>query len=388
MSNIKHIHNFRSFKITMDIETSDRPPLRFNLEEFSGAVGDYVTFIPIALAVSLVLDINFGYIILFYCIWSVITGFYYRIPIPIEPMKAIGTLVIVGGISKGDVVASGLILGILFLSTGIFNGMKFIQEKVPNSVVRGIQLGLALLLFQTSLGFVSTDLILSLVCIIIIILFFLANRLRKVPNISAILVLILGVIIGLVVSGVPPITFLPLPSVTLPTYQNLISGTWTLVLPQIPLTITNAILATSLLLKDLYKVDVKPDRLSKTIGLMNLTSVPFGGFPMCHGAGSLAADYRFGARTGGANIISGLMLLPVALFFAGPQFVQIIPLGIFGALLIFIAIELAKNSLKTDSYLVTILIAVLSLTVNITLGFVVGLVVAYILEWRKKNQDL
>ncbi|MDD1764186.1 MAG: hypothetical protein LUQ70_05665 [Methanobacteriaceae archaeon] len=369
----------------MDIETSDRPPLRFNLEEFSGAVGDYVTFIPIALAVSLVLDINFGYIILFYCIWSVITGFYYRIPIPIEPMKAIGTLVIVGGISKGEVVASGLILGILFLSTGIFNGMKFIQEKVPNSVVRGIQLGLALLLFQTSLGFVSTDLILSLVCIIIIILFFLANRLRKVPNISAILVLILGVIIGLLVSGVPPITFLPLPSVTLPTYQNLISGTWTLVLPQIPLTITNAILATSLLLKDLYKVDVKPDCLSKTIGLMNLTSVPFGGFPMCHGAGSLAADYRFGARTGGANIISGLMILPVALFFAGPQFVQIIPLGIFGALLIFIAIELAKNSLKTDSYLVTILIAVLSLTVNITLGFVVGLVVAYILEWRKKK---
>jgi len=385
MSNIKHIHNFRSFKITMDRETSDRPPLRFNLEEFSGAVGDYVTFIPIALAVSLVLDINFGYIILFYCIWSVITGFYYRIPIPIEPMKAIGTLVIVGGISKGEVVASGLILGILFLSTGIFNGMKFIQEKVPNSVVRGIQLGLALLLFQTSLGFVSTDLILSLVCIIIIILFFLANRLRKVPNISAILVLILGVIIGLLVSGVPPITFLPLPSVTLPTYQNLISGTWTLVLPQIPLTITNAILATSLLLKDLYKVDVKPDCLSKTIGLMNLTSVPFGGFPMCHGAGSLAADYRFGARTGGANIISGLMILPVALFFAGPQFVQIIPLGIFGALLIFIAIELAKNSLKTDSYLVTILIAVLSLTVNITLGFVVGLVVAYILEWRKKK---
>lgn len=106
---------------------------------------------------------------------------------------------------------------------------------------------------------------------------------------------------------------------------------------------------------------------------------------MCHGAGSLAADYRFGARTGGANIISGLMLLPVALFFAGPQFVLIIPVGIFGALLIFIALELGKNSMKTDSYLVTILIAVLSL--NITLGFVVGLVMAYLLEWRKKKSE-
>lgn len=350
-------------------------------------MGDYVTFLPIALAVSLVLGINFGYIILFYCIWSVITGFYYRIPIPIEPMKAIGTLVIVGGISKGEVVASGLILGLLFLATGLFNGMKFIQEKVPNSVIRGIQLGLALLLFKTSLGYVYADIVLSLVCVVIIISFFLANRWRNVPNVSAILILILGVGIGLFVAGIPPISLLPLPTITLPSYQNFLSGAWVLALPQIPLTITNAILATSLLLKDLYKVDVKPDRLSQTIGLMNLTSVPFGGVPMCHGAGSLAADYRFGARTGGANIISGLMLLPVALFFAGPQFVQIIPVGIFGALLIFIALELAKNSLRTESYLVTVLIAVLSLTVNITLGFVVGLVVAYILEWRKEKSE-
>jgi hypothetical protein len=373
--------------IVKENETSDRPPLRFNLEEFSGAVGDYVTFLPLALAVSLVLGINFGYIILFYCIWSVITGFYYRIPIPIEPMKAIGTLVIVGGISKGELVASGLILGIIFLLTGLGHGMKFIQEKVPNSVVRGIQLGLALLLLKTSLGFVSGDIMLSVVCVVIILLFFLANRWWNVPNVSAILVLILGVSIGLLVSGIPPVSILPLPSITLPSFQNLVSGSWTLVLPQIPLTITNAILATSLLLKDLYKVDVQPDSLSKTIGLMNLTSVPFGGVPMCHGAGSLAADYRFGARTGGANIISGLMLLPVALFFAGPQFVQIIPAGIFGALLIFIALELGKNSMKTDSYLITILIAVLSVLVNITLGFVVGLIVAYLLGWGKKRSE-
>jgi len=82
------------------------PDLRFNLEEISGAVGDYITFLPIALGVSLVLGINLGYMLLFYCIWSVITGLYYRIPIPIEPMKAIGALVIVGGISKG----AGLLL--------------------------------------------------------------------------------------------------------------------------------------------------------------------------------------------------------------------------------------------------------------------------------------
>jgi len=37
---------------------------------------------------------------------------------------------------------------------------------------------------------------------------------------------------------------------------------------------------------------------------MNLTSVPFGGFPMCHGSGGLAAQYRFGARTGGQTLLA------------------------------------------------------------------------------------
>lgn len=362
-----------------ELESSSHPDFRFNLEEISGAIGDYITFLPIVLGVSLVLDINLGYILLFYCIWSIVTGIYYRIPIPIEPMKAIGALVIVGGVSKGELVASGIILGIIFLITGIFNGMKFIQKKVPQSVVRGIQLGLALLLVKTSINFIYADYIIALACVSIIILFLIVAKFRKIPNFSALLILVLGVIIGLSIHGIPPITILPPPQIILPSFQEFLNGTWLLVLPQVPLTITNAILATSLLINDLFKKEVESDKLSKTIGLMNLSSVIFGGFPMCHGAGSLAADYRFGARTGGANIISGLLLLPIALFFASPEFVQIIPQGIYGGLLIFIAIELAKNSLKTDSYLVTVIIAILALTINITVGFVVGIILSYFL---------
>jgi len=114
-------------------------------------------------------------------------------------------------------------------------------------------------------------------------------------------------------------TFLPMPQIIIPSVQEFFQSTWLLVLPQIPLTVTNAILATSLLINDLFKVKVESDRLSKTIGFMNISSVIFGGLPMCHGAGSLAADYRFGARTGGTNIISGLLLLPVALFSLVPN---------------------------------------------------------------------
>jgi len=273
------------------------------------------------------------------------------------------------------------------LATGMARGMRFIEKKVPRSVVRGIQLGLALLLIKTSINFIYIDYNIALISVLVIIIFFIISRVRKVPDFSALLILIFGVVFGLFINGIPPITFLPMPQIIIPSVQEFFQSTWLLVLPQIPLTVTNAILATSLLINDLFKVKVESDRLSKTIGFMNISSVIFGGLPMCHGAGSLAADYRFGARTGGTNIISGLLLLPVALFFASPQFVQIIPQGIYGALLIFIAIELGRNSLKTDSYIVTFIIAILALSINITLGFIVGLILAYILA-KKKNLKL
>ena len=93
----------------------------------------------------------------------------------------------------------------------------------------------------------------------------------------------------------------------------------------------------------------RPKKFSTTIGLMNLISVPFGGFPMCHGAGGLAGQYRYGARTGGANVYAGLIFIILALFFTSPQVLSIIAVGVLGALLVFVGIEMGRHSLKTDS---------------------------------------
>lgn len=112
---------------------------------------------------------------------------------------------------------------------------------------------------------------------------------------------------------------------------------------------------------------------------MNLTSVPFGGFPMCHGAGGLAGQYRYGARTGGANLLAGVIFLIIALFFGSPGFLGIIPDGFFGALLVFVGIELALVSLKTESRIVTGVVGILALVSSMTLAFVVGMVIAYLL---------
>ncbi len=60
-------------------------------------------------------------------------------------------------------------------------------------------------------------------------------------------------------------------------------------------------------------------------------------------------QYRFGARTGGANIYAGIILLAIAALFAGPAVLNLISGGFYGALLVFVALELARYAIKSDS---------------------------------------
>ncbi|WOX55771.1 MULTISPECIES: putative sulfate/molybdate transporter [unclassified Methanoculleus] len=363
--------------------------IRFTLEEIAGAVGDFGTIFPILLGVAIVCpDVNVSHFFLFFAAWFIIAGLYYRLPIPIEPMKAIGAVVIAGGLSHGEIVASGIVVGVLFLLLGLIGGMAWIGDRIPRSVIRGVQAGLALLLLKTSLGYILVDVLFAAFSIAIIVLFFIASHRARIPDVSALVVLLIGLAAGIATQGMPPFRLMPLPTLIVPLPADFIAGTWDLVLPQIPLTVANAILATSLLTYDFFpKKGVDPDRLSRTIGAMNLISTPLGGFPMCHGAGGLAAMYRFGARTGGANIVAGLLILIFAVAFAPPEVLTLIPYGVFGALLVFVAIELGKHSAKTESYLVTGVVAVLTLVTGLTIAFIIGMVLAYAMKWRAGRQQ-
>ncbi|MDI6718615.1 MAG: putative sulfate/molybdate transporter [Methanomicrobiales archaeon] len=364
----------------------DDLPIRFNLSELAGSVGDFGTILPIVFGVAAVTDIPLAPVFLFFGIWFILTGWYYRLPIPIEPMKAIGVVVIAEGVGARVVAASGILLGVLFYALGYFRVMGALRELIPDAVVRGIQLGLALLLLRTSLGFIGADPLFFLIALGIVATFFLLSRRTGVPDVSALIVVLLGVAAGIYIHGLPEFRFDLFPGLVLPTLADLTSGLWDLAVPQIPLTIVNSILATALLASDLFRRNVEPDRLSRTIGLMNIVSAPLGGFPMCHGAGGLAAQYRFGARTGGANIYAGLILL-FALLFSSPEAVAIIPVGVFGALLIFVALELGRHGRKTESLLVTVTIAVLALILGITVAFIAGLILAYGITYITKKRQ-
>ncbi len=367
---------------------NDLPPLRFTLPELAGSLGDFGTIIPLILAVSLVSDVSPRYILLFIGIWFILAGLYYRLPVPIEPMKAVAVIVIAGGIASGEIAAAGIILGVIFLLLGAGRLFAVIQRWVPQSVVRGIQFGLALLLLKSSAGFVMQDPLLFGTGIFIIILFFVAVRYRKIPDLSSLCVIAVGILAGLVLNGIPPMSFIPAPQLVIPIPSDFSSAFGTLVLPQLVLTIANAILATSLLTTDLFKREIPPKKLSTTIGLMNLVSVPFGGFPMCHGAGGLAGQCRYGARTGGSDIFAGLIFIVLALFFSSPEVLSIIPVGILGALLVFVGFELIRHGIKTDSYVVTGLIGVIALLSSMTVAFIVGMAMAYVLiRWNRMKRE-
>lgn len=137
---------------------------------------------------------------------------------------------------------------------------------------------------------------------------------------------------------VPTTSLIDIPSIHIPDIsvfsRAIIHGT----LPQFFLSVGNAVLAISLLFKDLLNKKVDPNSISKSTGVMCLSSSLLGGFFMCHGSGGFEGQYRFGARTGGSDIILGSVYLGLALISGAPNFFDFFSFALLGALLIFISL--------------------------------------------------
>jgi MFS superfamily sulfate permease-like transporter len=360
--------------------------LRFSFTELSGSLGDFGTIIPLILGVAVVNHLPLGPMLLFIGLWYIIAGLYYQRPVPIEPMKAIAVIAIASGLSADAIAAAGILLGIVFLFFGFGTWMASLERWIPVSVIRGVQLGLAFLLIRTTVSFAVADLLFFLAGTLVVIAFLFVRKYTRVLDLSAIIIIFMAVISGILLHGAPAIHLISPLNLTFPSPAAFPAAFTELVIPQAFITLTNAILATVLLLKDLFREEVPAQKLSRMIGAMNLVSVPLGGFPMCHGAGGLAGQYRFGARTGGADVYAGVILIIAALFFASGEVLAIIPIGYFGAFLLFASLELARYGLRTDRILVTAVIAVLALITGMTVAFMAGMILAYILLARDREK--
>ena len=153
---------------------------------------------------------------------------------------------------------------------------------------------------------------------------------------------------------------------------------------QLAMTVGNAAVATSLLLDDYFDRRIAPDELASSMGVMNLVAVPIGGIPMCHGSGGVAGKFTFGARTATANIVLGLGYIGIGLLAGG--LLAVYPHAMLGVILVLVALELGRTSLKTDRYLLVGAVGVLGFLTNIGLALVVGIAVDRLrerLDWSR-----
>jgi MFS superfamily sulfate permease-like transporter len=321
--------------------------MRFDRNEVAGAFGDIGTDLPLIVGMILAAGLHSASVLVMFGVMQYMTAFRYRMPMPVQPLKAVAVLVITQKIAPEVLYGGGLAIGIVMLLLTLSGGITWLARIVPKSVIRGLQLGLGIQLAMLALkDYVQADgargyVLAGLGFVVVIALF--GNR-RFPP---AIPVILLGVAYAFAfkLSGADfgnAVGF-TLPQPRTVTVDDIATGFMLLALPQIPLSLGNSILATRQVAEDLFpERQITVRKLSFTYAIMNLVNPFFGGVPTCHGSGGLVGHYTFGARTGGSIIIYGSIFLALGLFFASgfQQLVQIFPLPILGVLLFFEAAAL------------------------------------------------
>ncbi len=390
---------------------SDR--FKFNRMELAGSLGDLGTLIPLFVALIVLCKLSITSVLLLAGIYYVASGVFFRLPMPVQPLKVVSALAIAmpAQVTPSILAATAMVFGLVTLVVGLTGLIDWIAKLFTKPIVRGIQLGLGFILVKKGIGFIldpnlfsnsdasyfqlwgiSANLILGIVgCAITLIL--ITNK--KIP--AALFVITIGFALGIAFGSIgnTSISFGPTPvEFYFPSSSDFFIAITLLVIPQIPLTIGNAIIGTKDTSKSLFGKGEITERvtnrnLSISMGLANLVTGIVGGIPMCHGAGGLAAHYRFGARTGGSNIIIGLIFMIIAILFGslGITLLTSLPNAIFGILLVFAGLELAtliKDIRERNDLFVVVLIASVAIvSTNMSIAFAVGIAVSLLIRIAK-----
>ncbi|CAM6013705.1 unnamed protein product [Sphagnum balticum] len=403
-------------------------------EEVSGALGDLGTFIPIVITLTLVNHLDLGTTLLFTGAYNIITGLVFGVPMPVQPMKAIASVAITPGdpLTVPQIMAAGITTAAVLVFLGITGLMTVVTRWVPLSVVRGIQLSQGIsfsitackyILINQALGggsggggarsWVGLDgKLLAIAGLLFIVIvsgvgevtqkmeekkMMKRNWIKSITIPTALLVFVLGVVLA----------FIRQPSIgkqlrvgpSTPHVVHISRRDWRIgfvraAIPQIPLSVLNSVFAVCKLSQDLFPSQdaVSSFNVSISVGLMNLVGCWFGAMPACHGAGGLAGQYRFGARSGFSVVFLGTAKLLLGLLI-GSSLIHILskfPVGLLGVLLLFAGLELAMacrdQNTRTDAF-VMLVVTVVSLTdytsYGSAMGFGCGMVAAILLRIRE-----
>jgi hypothetical protein len=324
-----------------------RASFRIGLGEATGAVADLGVMVPLATALILVNGLDAGAVFVCAGLLVLAAGFVFRIPFPVQPLKALTAVAVAQQLAPGVIHAAGLEIGAVLFLLSIHHVADAIARVFTRPVVRALQLGVGLLLLLTSIRLVLDP----------------PAVFSSTPVAPWPWILMIGAFVGVVVAArtrhywvalavlaagaaaaaaaaTPHIAgpAFALPDVHLPPAGAFASALLLLVVPQLPLTFGNAVVAVDDLAHEYLGPGasrVSPSRVCLSAGIGNGVSGLLGGMPMCHGAGGLTAHVRLGARTAGMNVLLGGSLLALGLFFAAglPVILGLLPVWGLGAFL-------------------------------------------------------
>jgi MFS superfamily sulfate permease-like transporter len=349
--------------------------------ELAGACGDLGTLLPHVIGAITVAGLAPAGVLIGFGAFLIASGLFYGLPMAVQPMKAISAVLVTGQVGPAEIAAAGMVIGLVLIVLAITGMIGRIARAIPQSVSAGLQLGLGIsmgllgfeLMWRTPwLGTLALMLLLGLILV------------PRAPAAAFMLVaaVLTGMAMGLVHApeGLTPGWSAQL-AFTLPQVDHVWRALELLVVPQLPLTLTNAVIVTALVCRDLFPTTsgrATERNLALSTGLANLILAPFGAMPMCHGAGGVQAQHRFGGRTGLAPILLGSMLLVLGIGFAASaaSLLAVIPISAVGALLLVAGADLAASRRLFDSqpscWPVIAIAAAATLLANPAIGLVAG----------------
>lgn len=369
--------------------------IRFDRNELAGAFGDIGTDLPLLIGMTLAAKLDGASVLIMFGAMQILTALRYRMPMPVQPLKAMAALVIAQGISGVTLLGGGLAIGVTMLFLSLSGTIDWLARLVPKSVIRGIQFGLGLQLASLALkNYVPADgiagYILAALAFVLTILFI---RNRRYP--AALFVILLGLIYAfafkLNIANLSYGVGIHLPHMHVPQWSDMVNGFLILALPQLPLSLGNSVLATRQIAEDLFpKKRLTVRQISFTYSLMNLITPFFSGVPVCHGSGGMAGHYAFGGRTGGSVLIYGFFYLTLGLFFGNvfDRLAEVFPLPILGVLLLFEGLTLMRSirdlahSMTEFSLVLLVGLMASGLPYGYVIGIIIGTGLAYLARKR------
>lgn len=348
----------------------------------AASVADLGTLVPIAAALVVVNGVDVVAALGLAGALFILAGFVYRVPVPVQPIKAAAAIAIATQASPRVLAAAGLLLGLILLAIALTGATRLLLRLFPRPIIRGNQLGVGILLILTGItlarrapGADEPALILTGV----LVLGLLATAERRFP--AAVTLIAGGIVWSLVTGGRADLSLaVALPGLDAPSLGDMGTALTLLVIPQLPLTLGNAIVGTADLEREYYgrrARRVTARNLLVTCGLGNVAVGVLGGMPLCHGSSGATAYYRLGGRTGAVNLVIGSALLAAGFGFgaAALDLFALIPPVVLAALLAYTGLRHALLVIDQRGVALAIALAmglVGGLTRNLTYAMAVG----------------